>query len=109
MTITTVTGIKRPSAYGIMETKNGVVTSFTEKPMLDGWVNGGFFVLKKEAFEYIQGDQCIWEEGPLKRLAEEKQLAVYRHQGFWHSLDNAKDIQLVNDLWAGNTRPWVRW
>lgn len=107
--IATVTGIKRPSGYGIMEEEKGVVTSFREKPLLEGWVNGGFFVLNKKVFDYIHGDQCIWEEQPLKQLAAERQLAIYRHQGFWQSLDTPKDVELVNELWAGNIRPWVRW
>lgn len=107
--IATVTGIRRPTGYGIMEEEQGVVTSFKEKPLLEGWVNGGFFVLNKKVFEYIPGDQCIWEEQPLKQLAAERQLAIYRHWGFWQSLDTPKDVELVNELWAGGARPWVRW
>lgn len=107
--IATVTGIKRPSGYGIMEAENGVVTSFREKPLLEGWVNGGFFVLKKDVFRYIRGDQCIWEEEPLRQLVEDRELAIYPHRGYWQSLDTPKDVDLVNKLWAANTRPWVRW
>ncbi len=107
--LATVTGVKRPSAYGIMEENHGLVASFREKPQLDGWVNGGFFVLKKQVLKYLQGDQCIWEEQPLRQLAAEGQLALYRHQGFWQSLDSPKEVQIVNEMWARDDRPWVVW
>lgn len=107
--IATVTGIRQRTSYGIIRVENGLATSFAEKPLLDGWVNGGFFVLNKKVFDYINGDQCVWENEPLRRLAEENQLAVYQHNGFWQSMDTAKDVELLNGLWSQNIKPWVKW
>ena len=107
--IATVTGIRHRSGYGILEVKNGVAASFQEKPLLDGWINGGFFVLNKKVFDYIKGDSCIWEDEPLKKLVQDNQLAVYEHQGFWQSVDTVKDVELINELWKSNNRPWVKW
>jgi glucose-1-phosphate cytidylyltransferase len=107
--IATVTGIKRRSGYGIIDVKNEVATSFMEKPLLDGWINGGFFILNKKVFDYISGDSCVWENEPLKKLVEDNQLAVYQHQGFWQSMDTVKDVELLNELWNSNNRPWVKW
>lgn len=107
--IATVTGIQRRSGYGFMDAQEGIVTSFREKPLLDGLVNGGFFVLKPEVFDYLEGDHSVWEEEPLRNLARERELAVYQHQGFWHAVDTLKDVQILNELWEQGKRPWVKW
>ncbi len=107
--IATVTGIKHRSSYGIIEVKNGIAISFQEKPLLEGWINAGFYVLNKKVFDYISGDGCIWEDEPLNKLVQESQLAVYQHQGFWQSVDTIKDVEIINELWNSNNRPWVKW
>ena len=107
--IATVTAVKNRSQYGIIEVKNGLAESFKEKPMLDGWINAGFYVFKRKIFDYLSHDSCVLEEGPLKALVRENQLAVYRHEGFWQAVDTAKDVELINKLWASRRRPWVRW
>lgn len=105
--IATVTGVRNRSSFGIIEVKNGLANSFIEKPIQDGWINGGFFVLKKEVFDYINNDETIWENEPLRRLAADNQLAVYKHEGFWQCIDTIKDLQHVNEQWENNIRPWV--
>lgn len=107
--IATVTGIRHRSGYGIMEISKGVATSFREKPLLDGWINGGFFVLNKKVFDYIKNDETVWENEPLKNLVLDNQLAVYQHEGFWQSVDTVKDVQTMNELWDSKNRPWVKW
>lgn len=107
--IVTVTGVKHRSPFGIIEVKDGVATNFIEKPLLDGWINGGFFVLNKQVFDYIEGDGTVWEQEPLVNLVKDGQLAVYQHQGFWQCVDTVKDVQTMNDLWNKNLRPWVKW
>ena len=106
--IATVTGIRHRSGYGLMEIQDGIARDFREKPLLDGWINGGFFVLNRKVFDYIDGDDTIWEDRPLRALAHENQLAVYQHEGFWQSVDTVKDVHLINEIWH-QSRPWVKW
>lgn len=106
--IATVTGIKTKSGYGALQLKDGIAVDFKEKPLLADIINAGFFVLNKKVFEYIPDeDLCVWEEEPLKKLVQDQELAVYEHQGFWHSMDTLKDLQVINDMWDKNIRPWL--
>ncbi|SDK54127.1 glucose-1-phosphate cytidylyltransferase [Natronincola ferrireducens] len=107
--IATVTGVKHRSSYGIIDVKDGIATSFKEKPLQDGWINGGFFILRKEVFDYIDNDETIWENEPLRNLVQDNQLAVYQHEGFWQSIDTIKDLQIINEQWVNNDRQWVKW
>ncbi|MCW2279264.1 sugar phosphate nucleotidyltransferase [Heliophilum fasciatum] len=106
--IATVTGSRARSGYGIMKLQNDIAVDFQEKPILEGWINAGFFVLNKKVFDYISDDdRCVWEEEPLRRLVQDQELAVYQHAGFWQSVDSVKDLQAINELWNQNIRPWV--
>ncbi|MDP4181194.1 MAG: sugar phosphate nucleotidyltransferase [Bacillota bacterium] len=108
--IATVTGIKPRSGYGVMSVEDGIVSRFEEKPIMDNWINAGYFVLNKAVFDYISDDEkCVWEEEPLRQLVLDRELAIYQHNGFWQSIDTVKDAQAVNDMWNNNNRPWVRW
>ena len=107
--IATVTAVKNRSSYGIMEVKDGFAASFQEKPLLDGWINAGFYVLSKKVFDYIDGDGCVWEKEPLKKLVQDHQLAAFQHEGFWQSVDTAKDVEIINGLWDSTSRPWIKW
>lgn len=91
--------------------KGHSVNSFAEKPKGDGnWINCGFFVCQPEAFDYItNGDATIWEQEPLQKLAEENQLAAYRHHGFWQPMDTLKDKKLLNDYWHNKEAAWKLW
>lgn len=83
---------------------------FIEKPQSgEGWINGGFFVLEPGVFDYIEGDQTIWEREPLERLAADGQLVAYRHTGFWQPMDTLREKQLLESLWESGKAPWKVW
>jgi len=86
------------------------VLSFREKPKGDGaWINGGFFVLEPEIFDYIKGDEVPWEREPLETLAKEGQLMAYKHRGFWQCMDTLRDKNYLENLWNSGKAPWKVW
>ena len=96
--IGTVTGVHPRSKYGLlMIDKNYVVQNFSEKPILNEWINGGFMIFKKEFFSYLRAGE--FEHEAIKRLIEIKQLSVYIHNGFWHAMDTYPDVDNLNKLW----------
>ncbi len=105
----TLTAVHPMSFYGVLEIDgNDLVKGFKEKPRLDGWINSGFFVFDQKIFEYID-DNDVLEAEPLERLSAEGQIAVYRHTGFWKSMDTFKDAKLLNELWNIGNPPWRIW
>ncbi|MEM5422983.1 glucose-1-phosphate cytidylyltransferase [Paraburkholderia ferrariae] len=105
----TVVAVQPPGRYGALKVDNNAVLNFQEKPAGDNaWINGGFFVLEPEVFDYIEGDQTSWETEPLQRLAQDRQLAAYHHRGFWHAMDTLRDKNHLEDLWR-TTPPWQVW
>jgi glucose-1-phosphate cytidylyltransferase len=108
--LATITTARPPARFGEVIFENDRVASFTEKPQTgEGWVNGGFFVLEPEIFDYIENDETIWERGPLERLAADKQLMAYRHEGFWQPMDTLREKRLLEDLWTSGRAPWQVW
>ncbi|RZD41094.1 MAG: glucose-1-phosphate cytidylyltransferase [Thaumarchaeota archaeon] len=106
----TITAVKPPGRFGSLEINENIVKKFNEKPDGDGnWINGGFFVLEPTIFDYIKDDSTIWEREPLEKMAEEKQLSSYKHDGFWHSLDTLRDKNNLEELWNNNNPPWKKW
>lgn len=108
----TLTAVQPPGRFGAFNLgkEQDRVPSFKEKPKGDGaWVNGGFFVLEPEVFEYIEGDATIWEQDPMEKLAHENNLAAYRHQGFWQPMDTLRDKNVLDELWQGGKAPWKVW
>lgn len=105
-----LTSVRPYSQFGIMsiDSHTNIITHFEEKPILDHWVNGGFFVFGREVFNYIK-DNDILEKDTLKRLVNHKQLAAYKHNGFWECMDTYKDNLLLNDLWDTGKAPWAFW
>ena len=86
------------------------ITDFTEKPAGDGsYVNGGFFVLEPEIFNYIEDDNTIWENEPLSKLSFEQNLMAYKHEGFWHPMDTLRDKNLLEDYWKSGQAKWKLW
>ena len=84
-----------------------MVLSFKEKPQLqDGWINGGFFVLEPEFFNYIDGDEIFLEREPIEKIAEERQLVAYKHEGFWQCMDTRRDWELLKSLLEEGIPPW---
>ena len=110
--IGTVTGVHAPSRFGklIIDKENGHVGKFTEKPLESGisdFINGGFFVLNREFFNYLDSDKsCILEREPLEGLAKDGELVVYRHDGYWQCMDTYRDWLLLEDLWQSGDAPW---
>jgi glucose-1-phosphate cytidylyltransferase len=110
--LATLTAVQPPGRFGAftLHSDQTRVPSFKEKPEGDGaWINGGFFVLDRSVVEMIDGDDTVWERGPMERLAETGQLAAYRHQGFWQPMDTLRDRQTLEALWASGNAPWKKW
>jgi glucose-1-phosphate cytidylyltransferase len=108
----TLTAVQPPGRFGAftLGRDQTAIESFHEKPDGDGaWVNGGFFVLDPHVIDYIDGDDTVWEQEPLQRLAREGQLSAYRHCGFWQPMDTLRDRKLLEDLWSSNDAPWKVW
>ena len=81
-----------------------------EKPSGDGgWINGGFFVLSPKVLESINGDEILFEQGPLVSLAATGQLSVYKHNGFFQPVDTIRELQLLEELWSSGSAPWKSW
>lgn len=109
-TIATVTAVQPMGRFGAMRVDGDRVTDFTEKPAGDGaWINGGFFVLSPRVAEYLAGDDTVWEQEPLRRLAAEGQLSSYAHTGFWQPMDTLREKQRLQDLWESGNAPWKAW
>lgn len=109
-TLATLTAMQPPGRFGALQIVNQRVTTFQEKPVGDGsWVNGGFFVCSPKVFDYIEGDQTIWEREPLERLAREGQLSTYIHHGFWQPVDTLRDKNHLESLWDKGNAPWKVW
>ena len=107
--LATVTAVRPPGRFGGLEFAGDLVSRFSEKPQVgEGWINGGFFVLEPGVLDYIQGDDTYFEREPLERLAQDGQLAAYRHEGFWQCMDTLRDLRLLESLWAGGQAPWRR-
>ena len=103
----TLTGVHPWSKYGTVDIdKEYTVTKFREKPILKDWINGGFFVFKKKIFDYIKGD-CMLEEEPFEKLSKDRQMALFRHEGYWHCMDTYKDYKDLNKIWEKGSAPWV--
>lgn len=108
----TLTAVQPEGRFGLftLDSEQPDVTDFDEKPRGDGaWANGGFFVVDPSVADYIDGDETIWEVGPLKRLSAEGQLAAFRHEGFWMPMDTLRDKLVLNEIWAAGNAPWKLW
>jgi glucose-1-phosphate cytidylyltransferase len=108
--LATVTTVRPPARFGGIVFDGNRVSEFTEKPQTgEGWINGGFFVLNREALRYIDGDSTLWERDPMERLAADGQLMAFRHEGFWQPMDTLRERRLLEDLWATGSAPWKLW
>jgi glucose-1-phosphate cytidylyltransferase len=109
--LATITTVQTVGRFGVLEiTKSNLVEGFYEKPKEEGaWINAGFFVLQPEIFDYIEGDQTIFEKAPLENLAKNKQLVPFKHSGFWHCMDTTRDKIQLEKLWQSGKAPWKTW
>ena len=105
----TVTAVHPTARFGQLRMDGDIVTQFDEKPqMAEGWINGGFFVLQPEIFDYIPGD-VDWAREPLEGLAADGQLAAFKHEGFWQCMDTLRDKIFLQGLWDRGEAPWKTW
>jgi glucose-1-phosphate cytidylyltransferase len=106
--IGTILGVNPPSRFGELKIAGTNVAEFTEKPTFhDAWINGGYFFFRREFLNYLsEADGCILEREPLVRLTKDAQLAVFKHEGFWASMDTRRDRDELNALWASGDAPW---
>jgi glucose-1-phosphate cytidylyltransferase len=109
--IGTMTGVRPSSRFGELNLQGTRVVRFNEKPqVMDGLVNGGYFVFNTQFFDYVQNDDnCILEKEPLETLATDEQLIVYPHLGFWQCMDTYREYELLNSMWKSNQIPWRVW
>ena len=109
--LATVTAVRSPARFGHMEMGHGgQVRGFTEKPDSgEGWINGAFFVLEPEIFEYIEGDQTSWEHDSMRKLAADGQLVAYPHNGFWQCMDTLREKRSLEEAWRLGKAPWKTW
>jgi glucose-1-phosphate cytidylyltransferase len=107
----TLTTVRPTSRYGVIGLdRRGGVEKFNEKPVLDSWINAGFFVFHRSVFDYLDGgDECVLERKPLERLAADGQLMAYRHEGFFYAMDTYREYQYLNELWNSKEAPWKVW
>ena len=97
--LVTLTAVRPPARFGALKLKGNVVKYFKEKSKMDeGWINGGFFVINSKFFSYIRNDNTYLEREPLENITKKKQLAVYRHNGFWQCVDTKRDLILLNKI-----------
>ena len=108
--LATVTAIQPAGRFGSIEISGARVSAFEEKPVGDGrWISGGYFVCEPDVLNLIENDTTVWERGPLERLAEIGQLSVWKHEGFWQSMDTLRDMQYLEQLWRQGEASWKVW
>jgi glucose-1-phosphate cytidylyltransferase len=111
--IATLSGVRPPSRFGdmVVAPDTNQVLDFTEKPQASaGLINGGFFVFKKDIFQYLDADpSCDFEKGPLEALAKKGEMMVYRHPGAWECMDNLREMHHLNELWDAGQAFWKVW
>jgi glucose-1-phosphate cytidylyltransferase len=108
--LATVTAVHPPARYGHLQLDGETVEEFSEKPQTkEGWINGGFFVLEPQVFDYIDGDETHWESKPMKNLAKDRQLMAYRHNSFWQCMDTLREKYILENYWNSGNAPWRIW
>ena len=108
-TVATVTCVLPRSQFGIVDIdSDDRIVRYDEKPVMDKWVSGGFFVFDRAIFSYL-GEDDVLEREPFERLARDRQFSAYRFKGFWACMDTYKDTQMLNDAWRSQQAPWKVW
>ena len=108
--LATVSAVRPPARFGGLAFEGDMVAEFMEKPQIgEGWINGGFLVFEPGIFDYLDGDRSSLEVHLLERLAADRQLAAFRHEGFWQCMDTLRDKNLLERLWNEDVPPWRVW
>ena len=107
--LATITSVRPPSRFGKLVVEGDVVAAFEEKHQsIAGLINGGFFVCEPGVFDYVTNDEaCVFERLPLERLANDRQLMTYVHEGFWMPMDTSREYTLLNEMWHQGEAPWA--
>jgi len=104
----TVTAVRTPARFGAIKMKDNKVISFKEKSKLDeGWINGGFFVIEPDFFDFIDGDSTYLERDPLEKAVKEGELCAYKHNGFWQCMDTKRDKDNLEEIYEKGA-PWIQ-
>ncbi len=108
--LVTVTAVRPPARFGSLTiNENNIVTRFREKSQLDeGWINGGFFVMKRKFLDYIDDNTTILEKDPLELMTKKNELLAYKHYGFWQCMDHLTDKKYLESLFESKTAPWLQ-
>lgn len=107
--LATVTAVHPPARFGVLESQNGLVTSFGEKSQaMAGWINGGYFVLERDTIEYIDSDDCSFEFTSLPKLVELNELSAFNHEGFWQPMDTLREKNDLAKLAEQQDPPWLK-
>jgi glucose-1-phosphate cytidylyltransferase len=109
--LVTVTAIRPPGRFGVLQIEKNSVTDIHEKPEASesSLINGGFFVVEPAALDVIDGDDVSWEREPMRRLASNNQLVAFEHLGFWQPMDTLREKHLLEELWNAGRAPWKVW
>jgi glucose-1-phosphate cytidylyltransferase len=103
----TMSAVRPAARFGELEMDGPRVMNFQEKPQMhDGWINGGYFVVEPEFFDFIAGDNTLLEREPLEQAAQAGESMAYRHEGFWQCMDTKRDHELLESLWIKGA-PWA--
>ncbi|HIZ79674.1 MAG TPA: glucose-1-phosphate cytidylyltransferase [Candidatus Lachnoclostridium stercorigallinarum] len=107
----TITTVNIGQVKGVLDIdQDNNITSFREKDDSDGsLINGGFMVLNPEIFQYLDGDETVFEREPMQRLAAEGQLKSFYHDGFWQCMDTQREMKKLEELWQSGKAPWKIW
>lgn len=109
--IGTITAVGVDQRFGVLDIEeDGTIEKFREKSIDDaGIINGGYMVMEPAIFDYIEGDSTVFEKGPMMKLAEERNLKAYRHNGFWQCMDTKREMDKLEEMWNSNDVPWKKW
>lgn len=111
--VATITAIQPGGRFGVLDidsSDNTSINSFVEKAKEDGgWINAGFMVLEPSIFDYIEDDSVVFEKYPLEKLAREKQLNAFKHDGFWQCMDTQRDKFMLEEMWKNDEAKWKVW
>lgn len=106
----TITAVQPKGRFGILKMEKNDVLEFTEKPAGDNnWINGGYYVMNRDIFDYISSDNTVWEEEPIRNLVKEGKTNAFKHNGFWKPMDTMSDKKQLEELWNSGKAPWKIW
>ncbi len=109
-TIATLTAVRPPARFGGLVFDGDIISEFTEKPQIgEGWINGGFLVFEPEVFQYLENDFSSLEADAMEKLAKDRQLSAFRHEGFWQCMDTLRDKKMLERIWQEGKAPWKTW